>query len=40
MTEKQVYHAQEFLLKLYAEKLGFKNPKITINKKKGEKKNA
>lgn len=40
MTEKQVYHAKEFLLKLYAEKLGYKNPKITITNEKGEKKDA
>lgn len=40
MTEKQIYHAKEFLLKLYAENLGFKNPQITINKEKGEKKDA
>lgn len=40
MTEKQIEHAKEFLLKLYAEKLGFKNPQITINKVKGEKKDA
>ena len=40
MTEKQVYHAMEFLLKLYAEQLGFKNPQIAITKVKGEKKDA
>lgn len=36
MTEKQIYHATEFLLKLYAEQLGFKNPQITITKVKGD----
>ena len=40
MTEKQIEHAKEFLLKLYAEQYGFKNPKITIAKEKGEKKDA
>lgn len=40
MTEKQIYHAMEFLLKLYAEQLGFKNPQITITKVEGGKKNA
>lgn len=38
MTEKQVYHAKEFLLKLYAEKLGYENPKITITNEEGDKK--
>lgn len=40
MTEKQIEHAMEFLLKLYAENLGFKNPQITITKVKGEQKDA
>lgn len=40
MTEKQIYNAKEFLIKLYAEQLGFKNPQIVITKAKGEKKDA